>query len=245
MKKNVFVIGCLGLVLSACNESNTSSDEPMTPSKISESYQKSRPVDSNRNIYAYDSNPPAMQIAKQNGVPMIGEGLLKDEAGLYTIDASFVDMNGACFQKIPNVPSRSSQWGVTKGGVSRQSATNFSKDVFANKRAEYNEAVIVALSGVKNKVDPAIIHGIISQESGYNPRAENPSSKEALASTSAKVSLCNNNLQTNHQPSQEQSCQGLFLLAKISSAFFFCCITTGPLTKNILPPVKQPSFKRP
>lgn len=181
MKKNILLPFSVLFLIVGCNEpeieDEISSDK--SPSQIAKKYQETRPVDNGRGVYAYDSNPPALAMAKDYGATIVGDGLLKDADGLYTIDANFVDMTGACFQKIPNVPSKRADWGVTRGGVSRKSATDFKTDRFASERVKYNEAVIVALSAVKNKVDPAIIHGIISQESGYNPRAENAASKAA------------------------------------------------------------------
>lgn len=175
-KHQLSVLFPLILFLISCGDPEQDEDDlDVETSNLAETYQYQRPFDENRLTNKYDPNMPALHVAEHLGSYVPGSAALKSAGDtMYTIDAVAVSMGGKCFRKTKGVPSKRSQWGVKSGTVQKIDPVVFTKENFATQRAKWHDVVITA--SVNFEMDPNIIHGIITQESGYNPEAFNKGS---------------------------------------------------------------------
>lgn len=173
--KNLIVLS-LAMLLVACNEESTKPNPTqLNPEEAAQAYQDQRPYDEGRHTNQYDPDMPALYVAEEMGSYIPGSQAIKNSGDqIYQIDALAVSMGGKCFTKKKNIPSKRSQWGVKSGNVVRLQPTHFTSEKFAERRARWHD--VVYATSLKFGMDPNIIHGIITQESGYNPKAFNKGS---------------------------------------------------------------------
>lgn len=161
------------LILIGCGDNDKSDDSDTTSDssvdEIIETYHENRPQDIERQVYQYDDNAPAIEVARDLGATIPVSSASSE--GVYQMDAMAVTIGGRCHV---GRGAKRSEWGIKKGEAVKLDVAVFKSDRFASKRAQW-DATVRAISSMY-RMDPNIIHGIITQESGYNPQAVNKGS---------------------------------------------------------------------